>query len=135
MLRSRILSAATAAVLMLGISVGGVGAAFAETDDGLAPAAVEIALRGVTSTEPAGNELTQSESAAVFPAVEPATEDHDTDVKVFVCKYVGTPGVDEVLATGQNPVSVSVNAIPDYQGAGSYFACCLMSRCPRDGVR
>ncbi len=33
MLRSRILAAATAAVLMLGMSVGGAGAAFAETED------------------------------------------------------------------------------------------------------
>lgn len=31
--------------------------------------------------------------------------------KVWVCKYVGTPGVDERLQTGQNPISVSVNAI------------------------
>jgi len=46
----------------------------------------------------------------------------DTGVKVFVCKYVGTPGVDERLQTGNNPISVSVNAIPDYQGVGSYFA-------------
>jgi uncharacterized repeat protein (TIGR01451 family) len=30
--------------------------------------------------------------------------------KVFVCKYVGTPGVDERLQTGNNPISVSVNA-------------------------
>ena len=29
-----------------------------------------------------------------------------------MCKYVGTPGVDERLQTGQNPISVSVNAIP-----------------------
>ena len=31
--------------------------------------------------------------------------------KVFVCKYVGTPGVDERLQTGNNPISVSVHAI------------------------
>jgi len=43
-------------------------------------------------------------------------------IKVFVCKYVGTPGVDEVLQTGDNPIDVSVNAIPDYHGVGSYFA-------------
>ena len=43
--------------------------------------------------------------------------------KVFVCKYVGTPGVDEVLQTGQNPISVSVNAIPlDPVEVGSEFA-------------
>ena len=34
--------------------------------------------------------------------------------KVYVCKYVGTPGVDEVLQTGNNPIEVSVSAIPTY---------------------
>lgn len=43
--------------------------------------------------------------------------------KVFVCKYVGTPGVDERLQTGQNPISVSVSAISDSPVAvGSEFA-------------
>jgi LPXTG-motif cell wall-anchored protein len=42
--------------------------------------------------------------------------------KVFVCKYVGTPGVDETLQTGQNPISVSVNSIGvDPVVIGSYF--------------
>jgi len=36
--------------------------------------------------------------------------------KVWVCKYVRTPGGDEVLQTGQNPISVSVNAIPNPPG-------------------
>lgn len=42
--------------------------------------------------------------------------------KVFVCKYVGTPGDDERLQTGQNPISVSVNAIPDGAQVGAFFA-------------
>jgi len=41
--------------------------------------------------------------------------------KVFVCKYVGKPGVNETLQTGQNPISVSSNAIKDYKGVGSSF--------------
>ena len=41
--------------------------------------------------------------------------------KVFVCKYVGTPGDDERLQTGNNPIDVSINAINDFQGVGSYF--------------
>jgi len=32
--------------------------------------------------------------------------------KVFVCKYVGKPGVDERLQTGNNPISVDSNAPP-----------------------
>ena len=43
--------------------------------------------------------------------------------KVFVCKYVGTPGVDERLQTGDNPISVSVDAIKvDPVVVGAYFA-------------
>jgi hypothetical protein len=48
-------------------------------------------------------------------------QNNGNNTKVFVCKYVGTPGVDERLQTGNNPISVSVNAIKDYKGVGSYF--------------
>ncbi|MBO9521634.1 MAG: hypothetical protein J7518_08865 [Nocardioidaceae bacterium] len=42
--------------------------------------------------------------------------------KYFVCKYVGTPGVDERLQTGNNPISVSGNAIgEDPVVIGSFF--------------
>ena len=41
--------------------------------------------------------------------------------KYFVCKYVGTPGVDETLQTGQNPISVSENAIPGTPVVGTFF--------------
>lgn len=41
--------------------------------------------------------------------------------KVFVCKYVGTPGEDERLQTGQNPINVSINSIKDYKGVESFF--------------
>jgi hypothetical protein len=43
--------------------------------------------------------------------------------KVYVCKYVGQPGVNETLQTGQNPIEVSVHSIKDWPVAvGSYFA-------------
>jgi hypothetical protein len=47
--------------------------------------------------------------------------------KVFVCKYVGTPGVDERLKPGENPISVSSNAtvgstFPDAQGRSYVIA-------------
>jgi hypothetical protein len=35
--------------------------------------------------------------------------------KVFVCKYVGTPGVNERLKAGQNPISVDLHAIDEYR--------------------
>jgi hypothetical protein len=31
--------------------------------------------------------------------------------KVWVCKYVGTPGVDETLKEGKNPIEVSSNSV------------------------
>lgn len=55
-------------------------------------------------------------------SIGPAMTAHATpSPKVFVCKYVGTPGVDERLQTGQNPIDVSENAIANFQGVGSYF--------------
>jgi hypothetical protein len=43
--------------------------------------------------------------------------------KYFVCKFVGTPGEDERLQTGRNPISVSKNAIPEKPVViGSSFA-------------
>ena len=66
MLRSRILSAATAAVLMLGMSVGGAGAAFAETDG--ASSVVDETLVTETSTEPT---FDSAAAAVVEPASEP----------------------------------------------------------------
>ncbi len=41
-----------------------------------------------------------------------SAEQGGTD-KVVVCKYVGTPGEDERLQTGQNPIVVSVSALED----------------------
>ena len=35
----------------------------------------------------------------------------DANSKVWVCKYVGTPGEDEVLKEGKNPIKVSGNSV------------------------
>lgn len=40
---------------------------------------------------------------------------------VYVCKYVGTPGEDERLQTGQNPILVSVSAIDGPPVIGAPF--------------
>lgn len=46
----------------------------------------------------------------------------DAGLKVWVCKYVGTPGVDETLKPGNDGlVDVSVNSLSGYSGVGSYF--------------
>src|SRR5215207_4768119 len=45
-----------------------------------------------------------------------------TPDNVFVCKYVGTPGVDERLQTGDNPIRVSVSSIPAGAALGAFFA-------------
>ncbi|HJQ41754.1 MAG TPA: hypothetical protein VJ831_01600 [Jatrophihabitantaceae bacterium] len=55
-------------------------------------------------------------------AAGPANADPNDNAKYFVCKFVGTPGVDETLQTGQNPISVSGNAIPETPVVvGSFF--------------
>ena len=55
--------------------------------------------------------------AIASPALALHSEGHDP--KVFVCKFTTTPGGDEVLQTGQNPISISVNSLdPDYEGDG-----------------
>lgn len=54
-----------------------------------------------------------------FLAISAASADPDPNKKVYVCKYVGTPGVDERLQTGQNPIEVSVNSIQNNQWNGN----------------
>ncbi|RPI10931.1 MAG: hypothetical protein EHM63_02425, partial [Actinobacteria bacterium] len=41
--------------------------------------------------------------------------------KVFVCKYVGTPGVDERLQTGDNPISVDYHSLIGAPAIGQFF--------------
>ena len=77
---------------------------------------VAIAALAVVSATAASVDVGDGGSAGVFRVSGAAKG------KVFVCKYVGKPGVDERLQTGDNPIDVSVNAIPDYQGVGSWFA-------------
>jgi uncharacterized repeat protein (TIGR01451 family) len=74
-----------------------------------------VAALAVVSATSASVDVGNSGSRVVFRAA-------DNLGKVFVCKYVGTPGVDERLQTGDNPIDVSINSIPDYHGVGSYFA-------------
>ena len=59
---------------------------------------------------------------AIVGATSARATNDDSPKKVFVCKYVGTPGVNERLQTGGNPINVSVNAIPDGASVGAYFA-------------
>ena len=51
-------------------------------------------------------------SLLALAIIGPASVAAADDAKWFVCKYVGTPGVDETLQTGNNPISVSESAIP-----------------------
>ena len=41
--------------------------------------------------------------------------------KVVVCKYVGTPGVDERLQTGNNPIVVDYHSLPGFDPATDGF--------------
>jgi hypothetical protein len=65
------------------------------------------------SSVPAGNVVfketwvNHSGSDQVTKAFSAKSCSQPESKKVFVCKYVGTPGVDERLQTGNNPISVS----------------------------
>lgn len=59
------------------------------------------------------------EAAPQEQQVAPQNKESETPKKVFVCKYVGTPGVDERLQTGNNPISVAVSSIQNNQWDGS----------------
>jgi hypothetical protein len=50
-----------------------------------------------------------------------STNPNDEYHKVYICKYVGTPGVDERLQTGDNPISTDTNSLKDFTGLGSFF--------------
>lgn len=61
-------------------------------------------------------------AAAVWYIASPSSAATD---KVYVCKYVGTPGVDEVLKAGKNPIEVAVSSIQQNQWNGQvpgYFS-------------
>jgi hypothetical protein len=79
-----------------------------------------------TTTQPAVTTTTQgvtTTTAGATTTTQRPTTTTEAPKKVFVCKYVGKPGVDERLQTGDNPISVSVNAIPlDNVQIGSEFA-------------
>lgn len=51
---------------------------------------------------------------------EKAKDDDKDKIKVFVCKYVGTPWVNESLKEGKNPISVGVPKGQD-RTPGTYF--------------
>ncbi|WP_332663523.1 hypothetical protein [Aeromicrobium sp.] len=57
---------------------------------------------------------TEWDDLVVEPQDDPAEciTDNPGGKKVWVCKYVGKPGVDEVLKGGKNPIEVNENALP-----------------------
>ncbi|WP_457099062.1 LPXTG cell wall anchor domain-containing protein [Microbacterium sp. P5_E9] len=66
---------------------------------------------------PAGEPVAAAVAEPLATAPVAAQADPQPDEKwVFVCKYVGKPGVDERLQTGNNPISVSVNSIKNWDG-------------------
>ncbi|MFY9227700.1 MAG: hypothetical protein WAO28_00005, partial [Candidatus Microsaccharimonas sp.] len=84
-----------------------------------APAEVEE-IEDSQSSDASQQLVTQSSKPENTGNDKPETGPPDSEPKkVFVCKYVGTPGVDERLQTGNNPISVSVNAIQNNQWDGT----------------
>lgn len=87
---------------------------------GIKTAKKKSALRRLATFTAALGMLTMSSGLALMVAAGPANAAAE---KYFVCKYVGTPGEDEVLKEGKNPISVAAAAIQaDPIVIGSYFA-------------
>lgn len=91
------------------------------------PAAEEVALEApvvvdevVEQPAPASpvEAVEDSVAAPLTIATNKGGGEHEAK-KVYVCKYVGTPGVDERLKDGRNPISVSVRAIQNNQWDGT----------------
>jgi hypothetical protein len=56
--------------------------------------------------------VTSDVAAGDKPAIEGPNGEH----QVVVCKYVGTPGVDERLQTGNNPITPAASSLPGFTG-------------------
>lgn len=67
-------------------------------------------------------------TVTVVPYVAPTTTPPSSSTPppppamVYVCKYVGKPGVNERLKSGQNPIKVAASSVPQPVKVGSYFA-------------
>jgi hypothetical protein len=83
-------------------------------------AATTTTHAATTTTQP--REVTTT-SAAATTTTHAATTTTEASHKWFVCKYVGTPGVDERLQTGDNPISVDGHSIVTYPNIviGAFF--------------
>ncbi|HEX3680518.1 MAG TPA: hypothetical protein VHU90_12415, partial [Galbitalea sp.] len=129
----KIFAALTAVTIAVGLSLA-TAVAPASADDGTTPTATPTPVASstppATPTDPAPTPNV-TPTAPVVPAVMTAvTADttftvvsNNTQVhKAFVCKYVGTPGVNERLQTGQNPIDVDTHSIAESPVVvGSYF--------------
>ena len=77
---------------------------------------------GVTTTTGAPTTTAGATTTTAGPTTTAAaTTTTVTARKVFVCKYVGTPGVDERLQTGDNPISVDYHSLIGAPAIGQFF--------------
>jgi hypothetical protein len=77
---------------------------------------------GTARANPVPPDSTTSTEASTTTLTEaPTTTADTTPHKVFVCKYVGTPGVDERLQTGQNPIDVDIHSLIGFVAIGAFF--------------
>src|SRR5438270_13788988 len=95
-----------------------------ETSDATStPAEPERMSRGRRAALVAAGATAVAGAVMVMSALGAPTAGASPQAKFFVCKYVGKPGVDETLQTGQNPIDVSGNAINEFPVVvGSFFA-------------
>lgn len=134
-MKSRTLAALAIVVGMIVAPLAAGTAAYAEGDDGgteivappvdetAPPADEEVTPPEVVVPEPDAPEPEEVEPAVgepeeVEPEVVPSEEAEPQGAdKVWVCKYVGTPGVDERFDDrGKNPIDVAVSTLDGFDG-------------------
>lgn len=96
--------------------------------DNSTPPADDVDADADVEVAPADDAKKQEKAAEAPSTAMVATHDTVTvaaaaaaAVKVWVCKYVGTPGDDEHLKAGKNPIEVNASAVPPNPVVGTFF--------------
>ncbi|WP_457101736.1 hypothetical protein [Microbacterium sp. P5_E9] len=83
-------------------------------------AAAALVLAPLVATAAAGEEVAPDDQVVTESLVEPSpliSPSEDPEKKVFVCKYVGTPGVNE---HADHVVSVSTSTLDGFDGSSTF---------------
>lgn len=111
---------ALSAVLIAGLGViplASIASADAPTDPAAAATTAPADVTPTPDVTSAAPDPVLADTTDVAPLlVQKPTPPAPDPKKVWVCKYVGQPGVDESFKDGKNPIEVSVSALKGFAG-------------------